>query len=127
MREAPLPGGERETKTPSPPRGEGRGEGPAPAADAYVPTEEWTWRLLNRGFTVEEAAAIRGLEHAAILPPALGVARQGRPVPLRAFLAPAVIDRWPAWPRQYGDAAPPPESGALAGLWPLYLACCPPS
>jgi hypothetical protein len=29
------------------------------AASKYVPTEEWTSRLIDRGFTIAEAAAIR--------------------------------------------------------------------
>jgi ATP-dependent DNA helicase RecQ len=116
--------------TPSPTRGEGERSlvptipNPAPVATgSYVPTEEWTWRLLDRGFTLEEAAAIRGLEPAAIIRHATWVARQGRPIPLESFLSPEVIGRWEAWRRVHGAAGPPPENGAASGLWQLYLAC----
>jgi ATP-dependent DNA helicase RecQ len=97
---------------------------PSPAAptSSYVPTEEWTWRLLDRGFSAAEAAAIRGLEPAVILRHATWVARQGRPVPLEAFLSPETITRWDTWHHEHGDS-PPPDANAAAGLWALYLAC----
>src|SRR5207249_10720544 len=96
-----------------------RGPEPSSATVAYVPTGEWTWRLLDRGFTLDEAAAIRGLEPSAILRHATWVARQGKPVPLEAFLKPDVVARWDAWRREHGDDPPPSEPG---GLWHLYLA-----
>ena len=46
---------------------------------AYVPTEEWTWRLLDRGFTLDEAAAIRGLLPTDIVRHATLAVRQGKP------------------------------------------------
>ncbi|HMB02250.1 MAG TPA: RQC domain-containing protein, partial [Isosphaeraceae bacterium] len=56
---------------------------PAPPSTAsYVPTEEWTWRLLDREFTIEEVAAIRGLEPVIVIRHAIWMARQGRPVAL---------------------------------------------
>jgi ATP-dependent DNA helicase RecQ len=98
---------------------------PAPSSSpsAYVPTEEWTWRLLDRGFSAAEAAAIRGLEPAAILRHATWTARQGKAVPLAAFLPDDVLARWDAWRRERGDAPPPAEPGLDPALWPLYLAC----
>ena len=32
-----------------------------------VPTEEWTRRLLDRGFTIDEAAAIRGIDRSTVI------------------------------------------------------------
>jgi len=89
-----------------------------------VPTEEWTWRLLDRGFTLDEAAAIRGLELSAIVRHALQTARQGRTIPLASFLAPEQIASWDAWRHEHGDVVPPAkQADAPAALWPLFLAC----
>jgi len=88
----------------------------------YISTEEWTWKLLGRGFTLDEAAAIRGLEPSIIVRHATWIARQGRPVPLEAFLAPETLARW-AERHRGGETNPPPESEGMAGLWSLYLAC----
>ena len=89
---------------------------------AYVTTEEWTWRLLDRGFTAAEAAAIRGLEPKAIERHALWVARKGKPIPMGAFLAAEVQGRWDAWADANGDGPPPSEPGASPSLWELFLA-----
>ncbi len=97
---------------------------PASRAASYVPTEEWTWRLLDRGFTLDEAAAIRGLELSAIVRHALQAARQGRTIPLASFLAPEQIASWDAWRHEHGDVVPPAEQAdAPAAFWPLFLAC----
>jgi ATP-dependent DNA helicase RecQ len=85
----------------------------------YVPTEEWTCRLLDRGFSLDEAAAIRGLERAAIIRHATLAARQGRTVPVSALFDPDLIGRWDTWRLEHGDS-PPTGSG---DLWPLFLAC----
>ena len=124
---SPLPGGEGARIARSPLLAEGARITPSAPLQprptgAYVPTEEWTWRLLERGFTLDESAAIRGLERSAIIRHATWVARQGRPIPLDAFLSQDLIARWDAWHRQQGET-PPPEPEAAIGLWPLYLAC----
>jgi ATP-dependent DNA helicase RecQ len=93
-----------------------------PSTASYVPTEEWTWRLLDRGFTIDEAAAIRGLEPSIVIRHVTWMARQGRRVALERFLDAETIARWEAWRAEHGDAAPPPESPSAA-LWPLYLVC----
>ncbi|MBX6314710.1 MAG: helix-turn-helix domain-containing protein, partial [Isosphaeraceae bacterium] len=96
---------------------------PPASARPYRPTEEWTCLLLERGFSLHEAAAIRGLEPSAILRHVALAARQGRKVPLDALLAPDLLARWDAWHREHGEAPPPPEPGIAPELWPLYLAC----
>jgi ATP-dependent DNA helicase RecQ len=94
---------------------------PGPAT-AYIPTEEWTWRLLDRGFSAADAAAIRGLEPSAILRHATWTARQGKPVPLAAFLPDDLLARWEAWHAARGDS--PPDDPALdPALWALFVAC----
>jgi ATP-dependent DNA helicase RecQ len=95
----------------------------SPASTDYVPTEEWTWRLLDRGFTIHEAAAIRGLELAAIVRHATWVVRRGRPVSPSAFLSPEEVERWGAWHDQQGDAQPPPGADPSIPLWALFVAC----
>ncbi len=51
---------------------------PAATVSSYVATEEWTCRLLDRGFTIDEAAAIRGLVVPEIVRHATLAVRQGR-------------------------------------------------
>ena len=96
---------------------------PHHASATYIPTEEWTWRLLDRGFTLDEAAAIRGLDQAAIIRHAALMARQGRLIAVETFLTPDVIRRWDAWRAEHGNAPPPLERGISADLWALFLAC----
>ncbi|MDR3639646.1 MAG: RecQ family ATP-dependent DNA helicase [Isosphaeraceae bacterium] len=92
-------------------------------ADAYVSTEEWTWRLLDRGFNLDEAAAIRGLDRSAVIRHATWAARQGRPVDPRSFLNAEVIADWSRWRSEHGDESPPPDSGGPLALWGLFVAC----
>jgi ATP-dependent DNA helicase RecQ len=123
---APTP-----TPSPAPPRTEPRpAPSPAPAPgptarSTYVPTEEWTWRLLERGFTLDEASAIRGLDRVAVIRHVTLCARQGTPVTPQVFLDPETLRRWDAWRAEQGDASPPPdaEGPGLADLWPLFVAC----
>jgi ATP-dependent DNA helicase RecQ len=96
---------------------------PTPNRSSYVPTEEWTWRLLDRGFSIDEAAAIRGLETTAILRHATLVARQGKPVRPELFLEAELLRRWEAWRAEQGDAAPPPDHDGPPELWSLFIAC----
>lgn len=88
---------------------------PAPPS-AHVRTEEWTWRLLDRGFSADEAAAIRGLERSAIVRHATWMAREGRPVSMAAFLDRDRLDAW----RSHSEETPPPD--ADPALWSLYVA-----
>jgi ATP-dependent DNA helicase RecQ len=96
---------------------------PAPpttsTASTYVPTEEWTYRLLERGFSALEVAEIRGLSYSAIVRHATLLARQGRPVPLEAFIARETLERWNAWHSERGDV---PPTDSEADEWALYLA-----
>jgi ATP-dependent DNA helicase RecQ len=97
---------------------------PSPAiTPSYVSTEEWTWRLLDRGFTLDEAAAIRGLDRTAVIRHCLAMVGQGRPIALEAFLTPEVAANWQRWHSTRGEATPPGDLGGHAALWPLFLAC----
>ncbi len=93
------------------------------APHAYVPTEEWTCRLLDRGFLIDEAAAIRGLERSAIVRHVSLALRQGRHVPLPSLASAETLSRWEDWCREQGNASPPDDPLAADGLWSLYLAC----
>jgi ATP-dependent DNA helicase RecQ len=108
---------------PTPPIREERPSKAPASFSLYVPTEEWTWRLLDRGFTIEEAAAIRGLEPAIVIRHVTWMARQGRPVALEAFLEVETLERWEAWRAEHGEAAPPSDPPNVAAFWPLFLAC----
>jgi ATP-dependent DNA helicase RecQ len=93
-----------------------------PAAP-MVPSAEWTWRLLDRGFTLEECAEIRGLGREAVLDHALTAARQGRPVPLSAVMPTEQAARWEILLREHGPAPPPELLQGSAEAWALFLAC----
>ncbi|WP_406699834.1 RecQ family ATP-dependent DNA helicase [Singulisphaera sp. Ch08] len=92
-------------------------------SSALVPTEEWSCRLIDRGFTLDEAASIRGLDLAAILRHLTLAARQGRKVAPEAFLDPEVLRRWDEWRAEQGSATPTPYRDASEAMWNLYLAC----
>jgi ATP-dependent DNA helicase RecQ len=91
-----------------------------PTSKSYVPTEEWTWRLLDKGFSLEEAAAIRGLEPAAIVRHATLMARKGQPITVERFVPVGMLGSWEKI-RERGELSPP--AGADEGLWGLFLAC----
>jgi ATP-dependent DNA helicase RecQ len=91
-------------------------------AKAYVPTEEWTWRLIDRGFSLEDAAAIRGLELPAIVRHATLMARKGQPIPLERCIPAGLLQEWHER-RAREDVAAPSEVEDPAGLWSLFLAC----
>jgi ATP-dependent DNA helicase RecQ len=110
-----------EPPTPSPPR-DGREKDRSPAS-TYVPTEEWTWRLLDRGFTLDEAAAVRGLLTTDIVRHATLAVRKGKPLDPGSFLAPEVLRRWDEWRAANGDSAPPSADTGSAPLWSLFVAC----
>ncbi len=88
----------------------------------YVPTEEWTWRLLDRGFSLEEAAAIRGLEVGAIVRHATLMARKGHPLDLERCLPRGTLEAWDER-RKGGELGAPSEADDPSGLWALFLAC----
>jgi ATP-dependent DNA helicase RecQ len=94
----------------------------SPPSKAYVPTEEWTWRLLDRGFDLEEAAAIRGLELSAIVRHATLMARKGHPIDLERCIPIETLGAWDCR-RDRAEAGAPSEVDDPTGLWALYLAC----
>jgi ATP-dependent DNA helicase RecQ len=97
---------------------------PAPTTSGkpHIPTEEWTWRLIERGFTLDEAAAIRGLELGAIVRHVTLMARKGHPIPLENCIPLETLVAWDER-RARGEVGAPPEADDPAGLWALYLAC----
>jgi ATP-dependent DNA helicase RecQ len=113
----------RHIPDPAPPPQGARESNPTPGVREYVPTEEWTWRLLDRGFTLAEAAAIRGLLPADIIRHATLAVRQGRPLVPESILAPDVLRRWDVWRESHGNDAPPPADAGPAELWGLFVAC----
>jgi ATP-dependent DNA helicase RecQ len=96
---------------------------PARTATSFVPTEEWTWRLIERGFSLDDAAAIRGLERNAIIRHLTLAARQGKSVRPETIFAPETLRRWDAWRTDHGDAAAPPDDPGPDALWTLFIAC----
>ncbi|WP_435010065.1 RecQ family ATP-dependent DNA helicase [Tundrisphaera lichenicola] len=91
------------------------------SVDHEISTEEWTWRVLDRGFGLIEAAAIRGLHPTTIVEHALVMVQRGNPVPIESFLTTETIDRWDEWSRD--GATQPLEPEPVRGLWELFLAC----
>ena len=86
----------------------------APTASSHVATEEWTSRLIDRGFTIAEAAAIRGLEPSIIIRHLTWMVRKGHPVALETLLAPEVIAAWDAWLARR-TRKPPARNGRFRG------------
>lgn len=93
------------------------------APTAYVATEEWTCRLLERGFTPQEAAAIRGLDFQAIVRHVRLAVRQGRQLAPETFLPAELVQTWDTWRHDQGNEPPPPSSKAELELWELFLVC----
>ena len=88
-----------------------------------VETEEWTWRLLDQGFSAEEIAAIRGIEVVAVARHARMIQKKGKRVPLDRFLADTQMEDWDSWRLQNQDVAPPDLSPYLMELWKLFVSC----
>ncbi len=61
------------------------------SSDTSLPSHYWTWRLLDRGFTPEECAAIRGVATEVVLDHALRAADAGHAIDARWFLDAALI------------------------------------
>ncbi|MEW4567784.1 RecQ family ATP-dependent DNA helicase [Tautonia sp. JC769] len=95
---------------------------PSTGTPPPVSTEEWTCRLLDRGFSAPDAAAIRGLDLAEIVRHALERARQGRSVPIGAFLETGTIEQWDSWVLGRGPDPPPDDAQDRPELWSLFLA-----
>ena len=89
-----------------------------------MPHEEWTCRLLDRGFTPRGG---RGDPRAGARRdrPARDPRRRraGRSVPVEAFLDAETLARCDAWLAEGGRSVPPPDLRLAAGLWALFLAC----
>jgi ATP-dependent DNA helicase RecQ len=96
--------------------------GLSPRAPNHVPTEEWTWRLVDRGFSVEEAAAIRGLEPGAIIRHLTWMVRRGHEIRLESLLPPDVLLAWDAWQTTHVDMSSRPDFPESNAMWPLFLA-----
>ena len=102
---------------------------PAPAqtqtatTSEHVSTEEWTWRLLDRGFSIEEASAIRGLDPAVVARHLTWMVRRGRGLAVESFLPPETVAAWDAWSASHPDGPAPDEPAVSASLWPLFRAC----
>ena len=125
----PRPGPIKPSPVERPPSTDGRAEPQqvartpsTPSSKDYVPTEEWTWRLLDRGFSLEEAAAIRGLELSAIVRHATLMARKGHPVDIDRCVPAELLARWDEH-RRRGEAFSPSDGEDASGLWALFLAC----
>ncbi len=92
------------------------------AALNYVPTEEWTSRLIDRGFTLAEAAAIRGLDASMIVRHLIWMVRRGHPLLIETVLPPETIAAWDTWRVANGETAPKEPADSIH-VWPLFLAC----
>jgi ATP-dependent DNA helicase RecQ len=97
--------------------GEPVAPGPRPFDGRLVPTEEWTCRLLDQGFTIDEASAIRGIDRASVIRHLTLSARQGRAVSSRSFLDESTDEEW------HGRDSQKPPPDADPELWTLFLAC----
>jgi ATP-dependent DNA helicase RecQ len=95
---------------------------PAAASD-HVSTEEWTWRLIDRGFSIDEAGAIRGLEPAVVLRHLLWMVRRGKTVEASVVAPPDLVAAWDAWLTAHPEGETPDAPADRLHLWPLFRAC----
>lgn len=86
---------------------------------ALVTTEEWTSRLLEKGFSAREIAAIRGLEVATVVRHATKTAESGKAVPIEAFIDRRTLGEWESVYRS--DRECPSHADPL--LWGLFRSC----
>ncbi len=96
---------------------------PRPETGAYVSTEEWTWRLFDRGFSLSEVVAIRGLDRSAVIRHATWMARKGHTLAIDLVVDSDTRARWESWFQERGETAPPVSSDDERGLWGLFLLC----
>lgn len=123
------PGGaHREPRDPDPPAASAVLTGPAASHSTsvrspdYVATEEWTSPLIDKGFSIAEAAAIRGLDPPMIVRHLTWMVRRGYRLSMEMILPLETISSWDAWRLEHGETAPSEPRDSLH-LWPLYLAC----
>ena len=95
---------------------------PSSPSEPRVSTEEWTGRLLDKGFTAVEIAQIRGVESSAILRHARLLIKSGRAMPIEAFIAAQVLTLWDER-FEAGFTDPLPKWDADPALWAFFLAC----
>ncbi|WP_165068633.1 ATP-dependent DNA helicase RecQ [Paludisphaera rhizosphaerae] len=95
---------------------------PATASD-HVSTEEWTWRLVDRGFSIDEAAAIRGIDPTVVVRHLVWMARRGKTLEATAVAPAEVVTAWDAWLAAHPGGEPPEEPADRVHLWPLFRAC----
>ncbi|MFO0907892.1 MAG: hypothetical protein U0794_05940 [Isosphaeraceae bacterium] len=81
--------------------------------------ELWTCRLIERGFGIDEAAAIRELDRLAILASTSSRAR-GSPSASPSCSAPEAVEAWDAWLAQQSVDPGPDDT---AQVWSLVLTC----
>ncbi len=92
---------------------------PEPKPEPAVSTEEWTWRLLDRGFSVDDAAAIRGLERSTVIDHLRRALRQGKTVNPASILDAETLRMFTNWRLEHGDETPPESE--QADLWTLFV------
>lgn len=95
---------------------------PATTAD-HVSTEEWTWRLLDRGFSIEDAASIRGIDPTVVVRHLVWMARRGKTLEATAVAPAEVVAAWDAWLAAHPGGEPPEEPADRVHLWPLFRVC----
>ncbi|AMV37258.1 HRDC domain protein [Planctomyces sp. SH-PL62] len=96
---------------------------PPSTASDRVSTEEWTWRLVDRGFSIEEAAAIRGLDASVVARHLVWMVRRGKPLDPSAIAPAEVVAEWDAWMAEHPEGEAPAEPADRAHLWPLFRVC----
>jgi ATP-dependent DNA helicase RecQ len=92
-----------------------------PQAPLYpdVSTEEWTGRLLARGFALLEVAAIRGIAPEVVVDHATALMKQGNDVAIESLISTDVITSWELC---RSNQRPPDPPEPVPGLWRLFLA-----
>ncbi|WP_337174714.1 RecQ family ATP-dependent DNA helicase [Paludisphaera sp.] len=115
-----------EAPQPAPPKPKPAASVPTPtptSTSGHVSTEEWTWRLIDRGFTIDEAGAIRGLEPAVVVRHLLWMLRRGKALDAAAVAPPDLAAAWDAWLATHPEGEAPEGPADRLHLWPLFRAC----
>lgn len=78
---------------------------------------------MDRGFSIEEAAAIRGIEPTVVVRHLVWMIRRGKGLEASAVLPAEVVAEWDGWLATHPGGESPEGPADHLHLWPLFRAC----